>query len=107
MVKKLIVVAIFISFVWGSVFEKSCVACHKRVHVGLKPIFFNYLLYHSSKKRVIKAMKAYLLHPDPKKRLTPKKFQRKRIFVHHFGSKTLDVALHEYWERYKVIGKIR
>ena len=92
------------AFAHTNIFDQKCVPCHQKRGVGLKPIFFNYLLYHSSERRVKKAMKEFLLHPDPKKSLLPKKG---KIYRHHFDPKTLDKALDIYWDRYKVIGKIK
>ena len=99
-----IILFCFLTLFAADLFDKQCVPCHKKRGIDLKPIFFNYLLYHSSKRRVKKAMKEFLLHPDPKKSLLPKK---NKIYRHRFDPKTLDKALDIYWDRYKVIGKIK
>ncbi len=101
MAKKLILLLSLI--LWADTFEQACVPCHQRRAVPLKPIFFDYLLYYSSERGVKKAMRDFLLHPDPKKRL----YKKGPIHRHRFDPKTLQKALDEYWERYKVIGKIK
>ena len=93
----------------ASVFESRCIPCHQKKHLSLKAIYFNYILYHSSKRLTLQAMKSYLIHPDPKKSLLPYTLKKyyKGIYKHNFDQKTLKNALEEYWTRYTVIGKIR
>ncbi len=89
----------------ANMFDKKCEACHNKMGLPLKEIFFNYLLYHSSESRVKKAMKEYLLHPDIKKSLLPTK--KKYLYKHKVNLNELDILLQIYWNKYKVIGKIR
>ncbi len=103
MVKKLLIFCLAL-LLFANEFDKECETCHKKRLVPLKPIFFNYLLYHSSKRLVIQAMRDYLLHPDPKKSLVEKNMPP---FKHQIPSKKLDRLLQIYWNRYKVIGKIK
>ena len=103
MVKKLLILC-FAILLFANEFDTKCEACHKKRHIPLKPIFFNYLLYHSSKRLVLKAMRDFLLHPDPKKSLLEKNMPP---FKHKIGPKELENLLQIYWNRYKVIGKIR
>ncbi len=89
---------------YANIFDSKCLPCHRRKKANLKVIFFNYLLYHSSERRVKKAMREFLLHPDPKKSLFVKDGS---IYRHRIDPQILDQALKIYWERYKVIGKIK
>ena len=102
MAKKIALLA-FCLILYGGTFEQACVPCHQKRGVPLKPIFFDYLLYYSSERGVKGAMREFLLHPDPKKRL----YKKGPIHRHRFDPKTLQKALDEYWELYKVIGKIK
>ncbi len=93
----------------SSLFESKCMPCHQKKHLSLKAIYFNYILYHSSKRLTLQAMQEYLIHPDPKKSMLPYNLKKynKGIYKHNFDQKTLKKALEEYWTRYTVIGKIR
>ena len=88
---------------YADTFDRACVPCHQRRGVPLKPIFFDYLLYYSSERGVKGAMREFLLRPDPKKRL----YKKGKLYRHRVDPDTLQKALDEYWERYKVIGKIK
>ncbi len=91
-----------LSLFGADVFVQKCVHCHTSRHLPLKPIFFDYLLYYSSERGVKAAMLRNLTHPDPKHLLI-----KKNPFKHHFKEATLKKALDIYWDKYKVIGKIR
>jgi hypothetical protein len=99
-----IVVALTIAlYAWANMFDHKCENCHNRVNLPLKPIFFDYLLHYSSERLVKKAMKRQLLRPDPKKSLVKKK----NVYKHKIDPNEIDILLQIYWNRYKVIGKIR
>ena len=87
----------------GDLFEDRCVKCHQSMGKPLKPIFFDYLLHYSSERRVKEAMREQLLHPDPSRSILGKK----EIYRHKVDPDELDILLQIYWNRYKVIGKIR
>jgi len=89
------------TLLWANVFDQKCETCHTRIHKPLKKIFFDYLLYHSSERRVIEAMKQNILHPDKKRNLS------KNLYKHSVKQNELDILLQIYWNRYKVIGKIK
>ncbi len=103
MVRAIFAMILSAHMLFGTNFDRACLACHRKRAILLKPIFFEYLLYYSSKRGVLAATKAYLLHPDPKKRL----YKKGPIYHHAFTPQELDSLLEEYWERYKVIGKIK
>ncbi len=98
------VISLFIAFwLFGSSFDQTCLPCHQKMNAPLKPIFFDYLLNYSSERRVKEAIKEFLLHPDPKKQL----YKKQKLFIHTIDPQKLQKAIDEYWERYKVIGKIK
>ena len=84
-------------------FQKECMACHKKKGIDLKKIYFDYLLEYSSKRATIKAMREYLLNPDPSKQL----YIDAKPYRHEIDKKRLGKLLEIYWDRYTVIGKIR
>ncbi len=103
MAKIVLQLLLALSLFGADVFVQKCVRCHTRRHLPLKPIFFDYLLYYSSERGVKKAMLRNLTQPDPKRMLV----KNRKPYKHPFSQKTLRKALDIYWEKYKVIGKIR
>ncbi len=103
MVKALLIALLTLSLGANDLFDKRCEHCHNHINLSLKKIFFNYLIYYSSERRVKKAMKEQLLHPNPKKSLVNKK----NLYKHTVDPNELDLFLQNYWNRYKVIGKIK
>lgn len=109
MVKIIFFVFIFISFSYSNVYEKNCVACHKTLPVSIDKYFYRYLLKYSSKSAVNKAMSGYLKNPSKDTTIMPE------AFISRFGvkksttlsDKELQKALNEYWETYKVFGKLK
>ncbi|PLY11248.1 MAG: hypothetical protein C0626_01380 [Arcobacter sp.] len=110
MVKKLLFfVLIFVSFSWASVYKSNCVSCHNRLPVSIDKYFYRYLLKYSSQKAVNEAMTNYLKNPNKDTTIMPD------AFISRFGvkkattlsDKDLQKALDEYWEIYKVFGKLK
>ncbi|BCD60604.1 MULTISPECIES: hypothetical protein [unclassified Nitratiruptor] len=109
MAKIVFIFLIQIALFSQTLFDKRCIPCHQKKHIDLKAIYFNYILYHSSKSRTLKAIRKFLLHPDPKKSLLPYDYKKrtKGVYKHKIKEKELEKALEIYWTRYTVIGKIR
>ena len=110
MVKKtFLLIFLFISFSWASVYENNCMACHKTLPVSIDKYFYRYLLKYSSKRAVNEAMTNYIKNPSKDTTIMPE------AFISRFGVKkptTLDAkelqkALDEYWKIYKVFGKLK
>lgn len=110
MVKKTFLLTfILISFSWASVYENNCVSCHKALPVSIDKYFYRYLLKYSSKSSVNEAMMKYLKNPSKDTTIMPE------AFISRFGVKKrttlsdneLKNALDEYWEIYKVFGKLK
>lgn len=93
----------------ASVYENNCVGCHEELPVSIDKYFYRYLLKYSSKTGVKKAMKNYLLNPSEKDSVMGD------AFINRFGiknktdlsTKQLEKALEDYWETYKVFGKLK
>lgn len=92
----------------GGVYEKNCLACHKRLPVGIDKFFYHYLLVHSSQGEVKKALKEYLKNPQKEKSLVAdgllRRFGIKKPTK--LNEKQLNEALDTYWEKYNLIGKL-
>jgi hypothetical protein len=110
MVKKIVfLVFILASFLCGNIYEKNCVACHKTLPVSIDKYFYRYLLKYSSESSVNEAMAKYLRNPSKDTTIMPE------AFISRFGIKKptllsddeLQKALEEYWEVYKVFGKLK
>ncbi|MRI83940.1 MAG: hypothetical protein C6I00_05910 [Nitratiruptor sp.] len=103
---QIVLLAFLVVQLWSdTIFDRRCVTCHREVALPLKPIFFDYLLHFSSERLVKGAMARQLLNPDPKNSLIPK--ERRRGYRHQVDPDELDLLLQIYWNRYKVIGRIR
>lgn len=71
--------------------------------------FYLYLLKYSSAIETKYAMKLYLLNPKKENSVLPpallKKFKIKKKTT--LSKKELEKAIDEYWEKYKIIGKLK
>lgn len=94
---------------YGEIYEKNCLACHKKLQVGIDKFFYRYLLTHSSKKEVQKALKTYLKNPKKENSLLADglilRFGVKKPT--NLSDEELDYALERYWETYNLIGKLK
>jgi len=109
MVKIFIITILFLNISFASVYENNCVACHKTLPVSIDKYFYRYLLKYSSENSVKEAMTNYLKTPSKDTTIMPE------AFISRFGvkksttlsDKELQKALDEYWEIYKVFGKLK
>ena len=93
----------------AGVYQTNCVVCHNKLPVSIDKYFYRYLLKYSSEKDVKKAMLHYLQNPKKEESVMAE------AFISRFGVKKkstlsnteLKKALHEYWQIYKVFGKLR
>ena len=92
-----------------NVYERNCVACHRRLPVSLDKFFFNYLLKYSSERRVKGALYSFLKHPTRKKALASEELIQKYGLMPRTRLNDTDLhkAIDRYWETYKVFGKIK
>jgi len=100
---------VFTSQVKGSVYTQNCIACHKDIPVSIDKYFYRYLLKYSSEKKVKHAIKHYLQNPSQEKSVMAD------AFINRFGIKNksklndeqLENAINEYWETFKIFGKLK
>jgi cytochrome c551/c552 len=92
-----------------AVYRKNCVACHRSLPVTLENLFFNYLLKYSSERRVKAALFRFIKHPTRKKALLSEELIDKYGLMPPSTLSDTDLrnAIDEYWETYKVFGKIK
>lgn len=93
----------------SSVYERNCVACHKKLPVTLDKFFFNYLLKYSSERRVKEALFRFLKNPTKKKALASEELvtQYGLMPKSRLSDTELRKAIDTYWDTYKVFGKIK
>ena len=109
MVRYFLVFLLAVSFSNASVYEKNCISCHAELPVSIDKFFFRYLLKYSSERDVKEKLKSYLKHPSKEETVMAEGF------IERFGikeptklnDKELEEAVNEYWERYKVLGKLK
>ncbi|WP_457597561.1 hypothetical protein [Hydrogenimonas sp.] len=91
------------------IYEKNCVACHRKLPVSLENLFFNYLLKYSSERRVKEALRSFMKHPTKKKALASEELITRYGLMPKSGLSDTDLrkAIDYYWETYKVFGKIK
>lgn len=109
MVKNLLlIITLSLALEAKSPYEHHCVSCHEGMTITLDKFFFRYLLKYSSESDVKKALFAYMKNPKAETSiLEPWLINRigtkKRTSL---SDKELQDALDEYWETYKVFGKV-
>ena len=96
-------------FVSGGSFDTHCVSCHRSTGVSLRDTFMNALLVYSGEQNMKAGLKYFLKHPSIETSVMPREY-----FQTHplkapttLSDEELDEALSEYWERYKVIGRLQ
>ena len=99
----------FTSLHASEVYEKNCVACHKRLPVSIDKYFYKYLLIYSGEVDTKNAIINYLKVPVKETTVMSDSF------ISRFGVKQkstlsegeLQEAVDTYWDRYKVFGKLK
>ena len=98
-----------ISSLHANIYEDNCVACHKRLPVSIDKYFYKYLLIYSGETDTKNAIINYLKVPVKETTVMSDSF------ISRFGvrqrttlsEKQLQEAVDEYWQRYKVFGKLK
>jgi len=110
MVKKIVfVLSLSAVLLNADIYKTNCVSCHNKLPVSIDKYFYRYLLKYSSETDVKKAMYSYLVLPSKAKSVMGESF------INRFGVKKksslshadIKKALREYWEIYKVFGKLK
>ena len=110
MVKKLImVISVTLSLYGQDAYEQHCVQCHGKLPMTLQKMFMEYLSVYGGENNTKAALKYFLLHPrkdtSVMSELFLKNFSIKEpLFISDWE---LDEAIDIYWEKYKVIGKLK
>ena len=92
-----------------NIYERNCISCHKRLPVSLDKFFFNYLLKHSSERRVKAALCDFIKNPTKKKTLASEELIKQYGLMPKTALSDTDLrkAIDTYWETCKVFGKIK
>lgn len=109
MVKKVLIICFLHVSVFASVYSDNCVECHSKMPVKIDKFFYRYLLKYSSEENLKTALTQYLKNPTKEKTILQEGLQNR------FGIKDktslndedLKKAVDEYWEIYKVFGKLK
>ena len=110
MVRKLLLITAASLLLFGeNAYERECVACHRKLPMSLQRMFMNYLLVYSGETNTKVALKYFMRHPrkdtSVMSDLFLKNFAVKEPMA--ISDKILDEAIDIYWEKYKVIGKLK
>ncbi len=109
----LVILFVLISFevssLYGGSFERNCIPCHRKEGVSLRKAFMNALLIYSGERNMKAGLKYFLRHPSKETSVMGEEyFTRHRLKqATKLLDRELDEALDEYWERYRVIGRLR
>jgi hypothetical protein len=110
MVKRMLLfVAVTLMLSGQDAYERECVPCHRELPMTLQKMFMNYLLVYSGEKNTKVALKHFLRYPrkdtSVMSDLFLKNFAIKKPIM--ISEEVLDEAIRIYWEKYKVIGKLK
>ena len=109
MVKKVLFVCLLHVSIFASVYNENCVSCHAKMPVKIDKFFYRYLLKYSSEENLKNALVSYLKNPTKEKTIL------QEGLLNRFGVKKkttlndrdLKKAVDEYWDIYKVFGKLK
>lgn len=90
-------------------FERNCVECHKQLPATLQRMFFNYLLVYSGEKNTKAGLFYYMRYPYKDISVMSE------LFIQTIGiKKPLNISNRElreaidiYWEKYRVVGRVK
>ena len=93
----------------GDAFTRNCIPCHRHEKVSLRTVFMNALLVYGGRENMKAGLKYFLRHPDRDTSVMGEEYFRDHPLKKPLGmdEKELDEALGIFWEKYKVIGKLR
>ena len=111
MVKKLMMILVltFTMLTAENAYERNCVECHKALPATLQEMFKRYLLLYGGEENLKAGLKYFLNNPSQYTSAMSS------LFVDTIGIKEkttlteqeLMEAINIYWEKYKVIGKLK
>ena len=90
-------------------FTRSCIPCHRHENVSLRTVFMNALLIYGGRENMKVGLKYFLRHPDKDTSVMGEEYFRTHPLKKPLSidEKELDEALGIFWEKYKVIEKLR
>ena len=105
----LVLFILFTSQIQASQYTNNCISCHQKLPVSIDKYFYRYILKYSSEKNVKHEIKHYLQNPSKEKTVMAD------AFINRFGikdksklnDKELENAINEYWETFKIFGKLK
>jgi len=110
MVKPILLTVLLASGLFSQdAYERYCVACHKELPTSLQRMFMRYLLVYGGENNVKAGLKHYLKYPLKEISVMSD------LFIDNYGIKKkttlndrqIDKALDIYWEKFKVIDKLK
>jgi hypothetical protein len=110
MVKQLVLTVLLVSGLFSQdAYERYCIECHKDLPTTLQRMFMHYLLVYGGEKNVKAGLKHYLKYPLREISVMSD------LFIDNYGIKQkttlsdeqIDKALDIYWEKFKVIDKLK
>ena len=98
-----------LSLVGSDAYERNCVECHSRLPMSLQKMFMEYLSVYSGEKNTKAALKHFMRFPRKDTSLMSTLFLKNFVLKKplKISEKELNEAIDIYWERYKVIDKLR
>ena len=90
-------------------FERNCVKCHESLPMSLQRMFMNYIKVYSGEKNTKAALKHFMRYPRKDTSVMSD------LFLQNFEVKEplqiseeeLERAIDIYWDKYKVIGRLK
>ena len=110
MIKKICISLLLLSPLSAeSVYERSCIPCHRDLPTSLEQMFLSYLAAYSGENNVKTILKYYLKHPSDSLSVMSDLFKStygiKKATT--LSDEELDKAIDIYWEKFKVFDKLK
>ncbi len=108
MVKKVILLVSLTIFLIAD-FNSSCVKCHQEKKVSLRKTFMNALLVYGGKDNFKAGLFFYCKNPNPESSVMDEDFIKKFLPLQpvQIDDEMLLKLIDEYWEKYKIQGKLK
>ncbi len=98
-----------LSLMGSDAYERNCVECHSKLPMSLQKMFMEYLSVYSGEQNTKAALKHFMRFPRRDTSLMSTLFLQNFVLKKpmNISEKELDDAIDIYWDRYKVIGKLK
>ena len=93
----------------SDVYEKNCIKCHALLPFSLRDMFMRYLAAYGGENNVKVGLDHYFHYPSKDISVMPIEFLNSYGINHHskINDRELKQAIDIYWEKYKVIGRLK